>query len=182
MKRRNSNIVPRETQASAVTARLLAILEEFRKTPLPVGDLGAELLNRLEIVYAIRELAREKAKEVLLQDGTAIPGWRAEQTRGARELIQDLRAVHAAVEEVFPTFGFDQFLAGCKTSFAGLQRAICARFPDLDPKLIARELDRALSAQIRIGEPVTRLIRTKPARIPLPPKTWEPPTPPPRGK
>jgi hypothetical protein len=176
MRRPNSNIVARETQTPAeIVARLLAVLTEIDRQPLPVGKNGAALLDLLELIDQIREKVRAKIKQILLEDPAAVPVWTARVIRGPRGLVQDLKAIHESVREVFPGLSFNEFLGACKTSFAQLQGVISARSPGLDPKLFARELDRALSDQIRIGEPVIRLVRSKPLRIPPPPQDWTPP-------
>ena len=98
MRRPNSNIVARETQTPAeIVARLLAVLTEIDRQPLPVGKNGAALLDLLELIDQIREKVRAKIKQILLEDPAAVPVWTARVIRGPRGLVQDLKAIHESV-------------------------------------------------------------------------------------
>ena len=151
------------------------LLSELDKLSVPIGDDGARLLDALELTDKIREKVRERAKEILLQEPGAIPGWRAQESRPARELIQDPQAIFEALREGFPELSFDQFLRACRTSFSQLQGLILHLRPATNKEAVGQTLDRALSALTKMkGGPIVRLLRARPLRIPPPPKVWTP--------
>ena len=60
-----------------VVERLRQVRTEIDRLPLPVGDLGCQFLDALELVDQIRTRVREKAKELLLKELGLIPGRKA---------------------------------------------------------------------------------------------------------
>jgi hypothetical protein len=56
------------TSEQVVVARLRHVLTEIDRLPLPIGDLGCQFLDALELVDQIRTRVREKAKKLLLKE------------------------------------------------------------------------------------------------------------------
>jgi hypothetical protein len=96
----------------AVVERLRQVRTEIDRLPLPVGDLGCQFLDALELVDQIRTRVREKAKELLLKELGLIPGWKAVEGGPVRELSRDtLRIFEESAERAF------QILAKAETLF-----------------------------------------------------------------
>src|SRR6516164_9904122 len=162
--RRTLNIAPRGTQAaSEVVSRLQKLLEELDGLPIPTGSAGTALLESLDLILEIREKVRQRAKEVLLEDSTAIPGWRVQESRPARELVHDPQAIFDALLVTFPQLSFEEFLTACKTSFAAITKLVTTRLPGEDPRVLARKIDNALASQttVKSVERVIKLVRAK---------------------
>jgi hypothetical protein len=66
----------KSTPAQAVVQKLEYLLAELDRLPLPIGKLGCQFLDALELCDQIRTKVREKAKELLLKKPGAIPGRR----------------------------------------------------------------------------------------------------------
>jgi hypothetical protein len=138
------------------------------------GEVGSKFLDILEVIDAIRTKVRAKAREALAEDPDCLPGWAIQKTCN-RELIDNPEAIVAALQEVFPEVPREEILSVFRTSFAALGRLLIKFLPDANKAAVTSKLNVALNAVTRIGGPITRLIRTKPARTPLSQRNWTPP-------
>ena len=177
MKRRTASITSREGQAREIPARLRELLSELDDPPLLIGPAGADALDAFALINKTREKYRARVREVLLAQPDLIPGWCAQEARASRELMQNVQSIYGALQVTFLEITFEQFLTACKTSLPAITQLVTAALPEEDSKTISPKSIPACLPQTTVkGEPVVRLICTKPVRIP-PPEVWTPPLP-----
>ena len=113
--------------------RFLARINHYR---LPDGPEAARVLDLCETFDGIRTRLREKAKQLLLREPNAIPGYHVSEVP-QRVLSKDTAKVFRVLSHAVSEIGAEQFLTACTASLSGVRKLIS----ELNPDLSADEID-----------------------------------------
>jgi hypothetical protein len=153
------------TPEREIVQRLQYALAEIDRLPLPIGKLGCQFLDALELCDKIREKVRAKARELLLQEPGIIPCWHVSEVP-QRVLSKNTLKVFIAAAHVDNGLTAEEFLTGCTTSLAALRKLLAERNPDWSADDLEHLLDRTLADLISYNT-VTRLSRSKDRQLKL---------------
>jgi hypothetical protein len=151
--------------AQAAIEGLQHVLAELDRLPLPVGKLGCQFLDALELCDKIREKVRQKARELLLKEPGIIPHWHASET-SQRVLSKNTLKVFIAAAHADNSLTAEEFITYCTTNLGALRRLLAERNPDWSPDEIEHVLNHALVDLISY-DTVTRLSRSKDRQLNL---------------
>ena len=138
--------------------RLQYILAELSRLPLPIGELGCQLLDAVEYTDKIRIGARQKARELLLREPGIIPHWHVSETAQQR-LSPDTTRVFDALSREDDTLSPERFQA-CSTNLGAVRKLLAEQNPECNADEIEHSLNRLLLDLIRY-EHVAHLARSK---------------------
>ena len=114
--------ITKTTGAQAVVERLQHLLADLDRLPLPIGPLGRQFLDALELCDKIRDKVRSKARELLLKSPGMIPCWHVSEVP-QRVLSRDTMRVFDALSREDDRLTPEQFLEACTTSLTAARRA-----------------------------------------------------------
>ena len=146
--------------------RLQYALAELDRLPLPIGELGCQFLDCLELVDKIRDKVRGKARELLLKEPGIIPHWHVAETAQRRLSPADTARVFDALSREDDSLTPEQFLEACTTNLGGVRKLLGEQNPEWNADEVEHVLNRVLSDLISL-ETVTRLSRSKDKQIEL---------------
>ena len=167
-----SDAAPASSKLTKISAerqlvqRLQYVLAEVDRLPLPVGELGCQFLDCLELCEAIRSKVRDRAKQLLLKSPGIIPCWHVCETAQRRLSPADTARVFDALSREDDRLSPEQFLEACTTNLSSLRKLLAERNPDWSPDELEYALNHALMDLIHF-ETVTRLSRSKGRQIEL---------------
>jgi hypothetical protein len=121
-----------------VLERLKAVLAEINSWSMPSGEEGIAFLDCLDVTDQIREKARGRAKEMLLKEPGAIPGWTASQGGPVRELDKNTPRVFEALREADDEVTINEFLSICSVSLEAIRKFIAKFNPALSDVEVKR--------------------------------------------
>jgi hypothetical protein len=140
-------------------------LAGIHKSPVLTGKTGCQCLDAFELLDKIRAEYRNKARELLLKEPDAIPGWHVSQT-AQRRLSCDTARVFDALSRADDGLNLEAFIEACTTNLTALRKLLAERNPDWTPNELEYALTRALSELVSY-DTVTRLSRSKDKQLSL---------------
>jgi hypothetical protein len=140
--------------------RFLAGINHYR---LPDGPEAARVLDLCETFDGIRTKLREKAKELLLREPNAIPGYHVSEVP-QRVLSKDTARVFDALSREDDRLTPERFLDACTTNLGGVRKLLGEQNPEWTPDELEHVLNRVLVDLIHF-ESVVRLSRSKGKQI-----------------
>jgi hypothetical protein len=146
------------TAQTGVSA-LQSTLADIHNLPVLTGEIGCQCLDSFELIDRIRAEYREKARELLLREPAAIPGWRASET-SQRALSKDTGEVFTALSRADDSLTRERFVEACTVSLGAIRKLLAERNPQWNPDQVEREMNLSLRGLIRY-EKIVRLIRSK---------------------
>jgi hypothetical protein len=155
----------KSTPVQAIVERMQHVLAEIDHLPLPIGKLGCQFLDCLELCDKIREKVRSKARDLLLKEPGIIPHWHVSET-AQRRLSPDTARVFDALSREDDRLTPSEFLEACTTNLGALRKLLVERDPELSPDELEHALNRALVDLISY-DTVTSLSRSKSKQIEL---------------
>jgi hypothetical protein len=144
-----------------VVTRLRGILADMDQMQLPIGTTGTAFLDALELVDGIRMKVREKAKQLLLKQPDALPGWRASEGVPVRELSRDASKVLELLSGEDENLPIETFLSACTTTLNAVRKLLAKRNSDWSTEQVEFELNRILRPLITYRQGYAKLTRIK---------------------
>ena len=154
------------TPEALIVERLQRLLAELDRLPLPVGELGCQFLDCLELTDKIREKVRGKARELLLREpGGIIPHWHVSET-AQRVLSKETLEVFDALARADDTLTAERFIDACTVSLGAIRKLFSERNAGMSVDEVEFTLNRTLENLIH-HEMVARLVRSKDRQLEL---------------
>lgn len=149
----------------AAVERLQNVLADIDRLPLPVGPVGTQFLDALELTDKIRDKVRQKARDLLLKEPGMIPHWHVSEIP-QRVLSKDTARVFDTISAAENGPTIEEFLEACTTNLTALRKLLAERNPEWTADDTEHVLNRVLADLISY-DTVTRLSRSKDRQLNL---------------
>jgi hypothetical protein len=145
--------------AQAIVERLQNVLADIDRLPLPIGKIGCQFLDCLELTDKIRDKVRQKARDLLLKEPGMIPHWHVSEIP-QRVLSRDTARVFDALSREDDRLTPERFLEACTTKLGAVRKLLAGQNPEWNADQIEHVLNRVLADLISY-EHVAHLARSK---------------------